>query len=97
MCSFSYGKSRDARSCTIRAIDFSAPHARSFYWGHVRVAVGVSLFINVRREISVRRETHRFALLVANALRTFDRGIPNSRAIRDGVMPALNADRTAFT
>jgi hypothetical protein len=33
----------------------------------------------------------------ANAFRTSDKGIPNSRAILDGVMPALNADRTALT
>jgi hypothetical protein len=36
---------------------------------------------------------HRFFSLVANAFLTSDRGIPNSRAIRDGVMPALNAPR----
>jgi hypothetical protein len=41
--------------------------------------------------------THRFGSSDANAFRTFDCEIPNSRAIRDGVMPALNADRTAFT
>ena len=40
---------------------------------------------------------HRFVSSRARARRTSDRGIPNSRAIRDGVMPALNADRTAFT
>ena len=40
---------------------------------------------------------HRFRSSDANAFLTSDRGIPNSRAIRDGVMPALNADRTAFT
>ena len=40
---------------------------------------------------------HRFLSSDAKAFRTSDRGIPNSRAIRDGVMPALNADRTAFT
>jgi hypothetical protein len=40
---------------------------------------------------------HRFVLSAAKACRTSDRGIPNSRAIRDGVMPALNADRTAFS
>ena len=40
---------------------------------------------------------HLFVSSDANACRTSDRGIPNSRAIRDGVMPALNADRTAFT
>jgi hypothetical protein len=32
----------------------------------------------------------------ANALCTSDRDIPNSRAIRAGVTPALNAARTAF-
>jgi hypothetical protein len=44
-----------------------------------------------------RHMIHRFVLSRAKACRTSDRGIPNSRAIRDGVMPALNADRTAFT
>jgi hypothetical protein len=44
-----------------------------------------------------RHIVHRFISSDANAFRTSDRGIPNSRAIRDGVMPALNADRTAFT
>jgi hypothetical protein len=39
---------------------------------------------------------HRLVSSRAKAFRTSDRGIPNSRAIRDGVMPALNADRTAF-
>jgi hypothetical protein len=33
----------------------------------------------------------------ANAFRTSDCEIPNCRAIRDGVTPALNAARTAFT
>jgi len=33
----------------------------------------------------------------ANAFRTFDWDNPNCRAIRDGVMPALKAARTAFT
>ena len=33
----------------------------------------------------------------ANALCTSDREIPNSRAIRAGVTPALNAARTAFS
>ena len=42
-------------------------------------------------------KVHRFVSSRAKACRTSDRGIPNSRAIRDGVMPALNADRTAFT
>jgi hypothetical protein len=40
---------------------------------------------------------HRFVLSAAKACRTSDRGIPNSRAIRDGDMPALNADRTALS
>jgi hypothetical protein len=40
---------------------------------------------------------HRCFSSDAKAFLTSDRGIPNSRAIRDGVMPALNADRTAFT
>ena len=39
---------------------------------------------------------HRFVSSDAKACRTSDREIPNSRAIRDGVIPALNADRTAF-
>ena len=34
---------------------------------------------------------HRFVSSDANAFRTFDWEIPNSRAIRGGVMPALNA------
>jgi hypothetical protein len=33
---------------------------------------------------------------LANAFRTFDWDMPNCRAIRDGVMPALNAARTAL-
>ncbi len=33
----------------------------------------------------------------ANAFRTFDWEIPNCRATRDGVIPALKVDRTAFT
>ena len=37
-----------------------------------------------------------FGLSDANAFRTFDWEIPNCRAIRDGVMPALRR-RTAFT
>ena len=40
---------------------------------------------------------HRFVSPDAKACRTSDRGIPNSRAILDGVIPALNADRTAFS
>ena len=44
-----------------------------------------------------RHMIHRFRSSDAKAFRTFDWEIPNSRAIRDGVMPALNADRTAFT
>jgi hypothetical protein len=40
---------------------------------------------------------HRFVSSDANAFLTSDSEIPNSRAIRDGVIPALNADRTAFT
>jgi hypothetical protein len=39
---------------------------------------------------------HRFVSSDANAFRTSDWEIPNSRAIRDGVMPAMNADRTAL-
>jgi hypothetical protein len=35
--------------------------------------------------------------LVVNALRTSDWETPNCRAIRDGVMPALNEARIAFT
>jgi hypothetical protein len=34
---------------------------------------------------------------LADAFRTFAWEIPNCRAIRDGVMPALKAARTAFT
>jgi hypothetical protein len=34
---------------------------------------------------------------VANAFRTSDWETPNCRAIRDGVMPALNEARIAFT
>jgi len=40
---------------------------------------------------------HRFNSSDANAFRTFAWEIPNCRAIRDGVMPALKAARTAFT
>ena len=40
---------------------------------------------------------HRFVSSDAKALRTFDWEIPNCRAIRDGVVPALKAARTAFT
>ena len=40
---------------------------------------------------------YRFVSSDAKALRTFDWEIPNCRAIRDGVMPALKAARTAFT
>ena len=38
-----------------------------------------------------------FGLSDTNAFRTFDWEIPNCRAIRVGVMPALKAARTAFT
>jgi hypothetical protein len=38
-----------------------------------------------------------FGLSDANAFRTFDWEIPNCRAIREGVMPALKAARTAFS
>ena len=41
--------------------------------------------------------SHRFGSPDANAFRTFDWEIPNCGAIRDGVMPALNVARTAFT
>ena len=40
---------------------------------------------------------HRLGSADANALRTLACEIPNCRAIRDGVIPALNAARTAFT
>ncbi len=40
---------------------------------------------------------HRLGSSDANAFRTFDWEIPNCRAIRDGVIPALKAARTAFT
>jgi hypothetical protein len=40
---------------------------------------------------------HRFGSSVAKAFLTSDWEIPNSRAILAGVMPALNAERTAFT
>ena len=40
---------------------------------------------------------HRFGSSDANAFRTFDWEIPNCRAIREGVMPALKAARTAFS
>jgi hypothetical protein len=43
------------------------------------------------------RPPHRFSSCEANALRTFDWEIPNCRAIREGVMPALKAARTAFS
>jgi hypothetical protein len=38
-----------------------------------------------------------FGLSDPNAFRTFDWEIANCREIRDGVMPALKAARTAFT
>jgi hypothetical protein len=40
---------------------------------------------------------HRLVSSDAKAFRTFDWDSPKSRAIRDGVIPALNADRTTFT
>jgi len=40
---------------------------------------------------------HRFTISDANALRTSDWETPNWRAIRDGVIPALNEARIAFT
>jgi hypothetical protein len=43
------------------------------------------------------RVLHRFGSSVASAFRTFDSEIPNCRAILAGVMPALKAERTAFT
>ena len=43
------------------------------------------------------KATHCFFASPANALCTSDREIPNSRAIRAGVTPALNAARTAFS
>jgi hypothetical protein len=43
------------------------------------------------------RANHRSDSPDANAFRTFDCEIPNCRAIRDGVNPALKAARTAFT
>jgi hypothetical protein len=46
---------------------------------------------------SFRVAAHRLGSSDANAFRTFDWEIPNCRAIRDGVMPALKAARTAFT
>ena len=48
----------------------------------------------------VRRRTrppHRFSSGEASTFRTFDWQIPNCRAIREGVMPALRAARTAFS
>ncbi|MGA8653512.1 MAG: hypothetical protein WB677_23375, partial [Xanthobacteraceae bacterium] len=41
--------------------------------------------------------THCFFVSPADILCTSDREIPNSRAIRDGVTPALNAAHTAFS
>jgi hypothetical protein len=43
------------------------------------------------------RVLHRFGSSDANAFRTFDWEIPNCLAILAGVMPALKAERTAFT
>jgi hypothetical protein len=40
---------------------------------------------------------HLFGSSLANAFLTFDWEIPNYRAILAGVMPALNAERTALT
>jgi len=40
---------------------------------------------------------HLFGSSLANAFRTFDREIPNCLAILAGLMPALKAERTAFT
>jgi hypothetical protein len=49
------------------------------------------------RKMSLDRHiVHRFFSSDANAFRTFDWDIPNCRAIRDSVTPALNAARTAF-
>jgi hypothetical protein len=45
----------------------------------------------------VRFDRHCFDSSDASAFRTFDWEIPNCRAIRVGVMPALKAARTAFT
>jgi hypothetical protein len=44
-----------------------------------------------------RSSFHRFGSSDAKAFLTFDWEIPNCRAILAGVMPALKADRTAFT
>ncbi len=40
---------------------------------------------------------YRFVSSDAKAVRTFDWEMPNCRAIRDGVIPALKAARTAFS
>ena len=40
---------------------------------------------------------HLFNSSDANAFRTLDLDKPNCRAIRDGAMPAVKAERTAFT
>lgn len=49
------------------------------------------------RDLTGHRPTYRGAFSAANALRTSDCDSPNCRAIREGVTPALNAARTAFT
>ena len=47
--------------------------------------------------IGANAAPHRSPSSDAKAFRTFDWEIPNCRAIRDGVTPALKAERTAFT
>ena len=76
------------------------PSARFFKW----LGYGIRIFLGIkhrcralRQRVSRIKGTHCFFASPANALCTSDREIPNSRAIRAGVTPALNAARTAFS
>jgi hypothetical protein len=61
--------------------------------------VPLSYAVFVRRNPAKERfaRFHPFGSSDASAFRTFDWEIPNCRATLAGVMPALKAERTAFT
>ena len=74
----------------MRRRDFIAGQATALFYNP-------PLTIPVLRTPDSLLKPDRFDVSPDNAFRTSDCEIPNCRAIRDGVTPALNAARTAFS
>jgi hypothetical protein len=58
---------------------------------------GTRSFTTSTRPVPRRSKVFHLGSSLASVFLTLDRDIPNCRAILAGVMPALNAARTAFT